>query len=144
MQQNVGTWDAYLRLVIGFFFLGLGATSRHRARSLLYLALGANKVAEGITRHCPVLGLLGLNTLSPADRRAMVTAPSRDGYGQLAHNPYLSSSGDGFSNGETFGSSGGKGDSEIVRKDARGRLRFPWRREAAHPEAEHPVGFSPS
>ncbi len=59
MQKNVGDMDAYLRLTGGFTLLGLGVLDRSRFMVLL----GAMKLAEGITRFCPMLHMLGMNTL---------------------------------------------------------------------------------
>lgn len=96
MRPNVGTVDAYLRIAFGLFAFGLGLKQRRRGRSLLYLALGANKVAEGITRLCPLLALLGTDTLSADEARRLEGGlPLPTGYGQLRQNPYLAPSSGG-------------------------------------------------
>lgn len=58
MKKNVGTLDAYLRITIGLTMLGTGILKRSPSR----IVLGSGKVAEGITRFCPVLYLMGINT----------------------------------------------------------------------------------
>lgn len=58
MKKNVGDTDAYLRLTCGLTMLGVGVMDR----SKLMVAFGAMKVAEGITRYCPLLHVLGMNT----------------------------------------------------------------------------------
>ncbi len=59
MKKNVGNLDAYFRITAGFSMLGIGISKD----SNLLIALGSMKVAEGITRFCPVLNLLGKTTL---------------------------------------------------------------------------------
>lgn len=88
MEQNVGRLDACVRVSAGLLLFGLGLKSRSPTRSLLMMALGANKVAEGITRHCPLLYMLGLDTLGPGERDRQEGVSPHGGYGQLAENPY--------------------------------------------------------
>ncbi|MGI6224832.1 MAG: YgaP family membrane protein [Peptococcales bacterium] len=59
MQKNVGDLDALIRIWGGLFMFGMGI---NRDSSTL-MAVGAGKVAEGITRFCPMLYLLGLSTI---------------------------------------------------------------------------------
>ncbi|NLT96345.1 MAG: DUF2892 domain-containing protein [Clostridia bacterium] len=59
MKKNVGDLDAFIRLWGGLFLLGMGITRDSRT----LMALGAGKVAEGITRFCPMLYMLGLTTV---------------------------------------------------------------------------------
>jgi hypothetical protein len=59
MKKNVGRTDAYLRITCGLTMLGCGIMDRSR----LMVSLGAMKVAEGITRWCPLLEVLGKDTL---------------------------------------------------------------------------------
>jgi hypothetical protein len=59
MRQNVGRMDAYLRVSGGLTLLGWGVMKR----SLPAIAMGSMKVAEGVTRFCPLLYLLSLNTI---------------------------------------------------------------------------------
>lgn len=93
VYPNMGTVDAYLRLAVGSFFLALGIKDRRRIRSLLFVAFGASKVAEGVTRFCPLLHLLGTNTLgSPVE--AGPWGRSASGYGQWSENPYPTHTGD--------------------------------------------------
>lgn len=55
MQENVGKLDSYLRITGGLTMLGIGIAKD----STLLTALGAMKVAEGVTKFCPILYLLG-------------------------------------------------------------------------------------
>ena len=63
MKKNVGDLDAFIRITGGLSFLGLGIIRR----SEFMVIAGAMKVAEGITRFCPMLQLLGLNTIKNKD-----------------------------------------------------------------------------
>lgn len=65
MRQNVGQLDAYIRITGGLTLLGFGVAKK----STPAIFAGAMKVAEGVTRFCPMLYLLGLDTLKP-DRQA--------------------------------------------------------------------------
>ncbi|MBA4601067.1 YgaP family membrane protein [Thermoactinomyces mirandus] len=62
MQKNVGTVDALLRITFGLAGLAYcAAQSRHRFP--LFMALiSAMKVAEGITRFCPMLAIFGMKS----------------------------------------------------------------------------------
>lgn len=60
MHKNVGDLDAYLRITGGFTLLGMGILDRSR----FTIMIGAMKVAEGMTRFCPMLHMLGMNTLN--------------------------------------------------------------------------------
>lgn len=125
MEQNVGRLDAYLRLSTGLLLFGLGLKSRNPTRSFLMMALGANKVAEGITRHCPLLYMLGLDTLGPDERTRQGNAlPSGSGYGQLAENPYRSHPGPSGPMA-LEGDGDDAGDAPVASDDgSRRRLRF--------------------
>ena len=59
IKENVGLLDAYLRLTLGFTVLGLGM--RHKIP--LAVLLGSMKIAEGVTRFCPILSWLDKDTL---------------------------------------------------------------------------------
>ncbi|HHY82675.1 MAG TPA: DUF2892 domain-containing protein [Clostridiales bacterium] len=59
MVKNVGELDAYLRITGGLTLLSIGIMGSSKTLSLL----GSMKVAEGITRFCPILYLMGKNTL---------------------------------------------------------------------------------
>lgn len=91
MKKNVGTWDALLRITVGLVGISWAISRMARwpyrtnffTRSVLWLS--AMKVAEGITRFCPVLLALGLNSkgltirwkkTGPANARTDVSAPS--------------------------------------------------------------------
>lgn len=58
--KNVGMLDSYLRLTLGFSMLGCGIAKK----SDLMILLGAGKIAEGITRFCPMLYVLGITTVN--------------------------------------------------------------------------------
>ncbi|MDP3487157.1 MAG: DUF2892 domain-containing protein [Bacillota bacterium] len=61
MRQNVGQLDAYIRITGGLTLFGWGISKK----SMPAIAAGSMKVAEGVTRFCPMLYLLGLDTLKP-------------------------------------------------------------------------------
>ncbi|UFT99917.1 DUF2892 domain-containing protein [Radiobacillus kanasensis] len=59
MQQNVGNVDAYIRLTCGFTMLSY-ATARmiknpNKEGSIAMAGLAAMKIAEGISRYCPMI-----------------------------------------------------------------------------------------
>lgn len=58
--KNVGRMDAYVRISAGLMMVSLGIM-KHKG---WMAALGSMKVAEGITRYCPLLDALNLSTLS--------------------------------------------------------------------------------
>lgn len=60
MTKNVGELDAYCRIAGGLTLLGMGIMGSSKTLTFL----GAMKVAEGITRFCPILYLLDMNTLN--------------------------------------------------------------------------------
>ena len=59
MKKNVGDLDAFIRLWGGLLMLGMGI----KRDSCTMRAIGAGKIAEGITRFCPMLYMLGLTTV---------------------------------------------------------------------------------
>jgi hypothetical protein len=72
MRKNVGTMDAILRITFGLLGLayGIGRMSRRPYRTpWLLMAMSAMKVAEGMTRFCPMLYAMGTNTRSEAGIR---------------------------------------------------------------------------
>lgn len=82
--QNIGVADAYLRLVGGLSLLALGAGRKlGRVGSVLAIVLGASKVAEGITRYCPVYDLFDLTSVGGGVRRLERSG----GAGAAAHAP---------------------------------------------------------
>lgn len=67
LQKNIGTWDAIMRITGGLTGLAW-STSRmarkpHSYTPLFIAMLSGMKVAEGITRFCPMLYMIGQNTL---------------------------------------------------------------------------------
>jgi|GEM_PF-2546785 len=65
MRKNVGTIDATIRITTGLLGLayGIGKMSSRGGRTpWLLMTLSAMKVAEGITRYCPMLDAIGTDT----------------------------------------------------------------------------------
>ncbi|SMO74466.1 YgaP family membrane protein [Melghirimyces algeriensis] len=66
MQKNVGTWDAIMRITFGLTGLAVGISQMvrkpNRMMSLMIAMLSGMKVAEGITRFCPMLYVMGIST----------------------------------------------------------------------------------
>ena len=60
MMKNVGELDAYCRIAGGLTLLGIGIMGSSKTLSFL----GSMKVAEGVIRFCPILHLLGKDTLN--------------------------------------------------------------------------------
>lgn len=58
MKKNVGDFDAFLRITLGLSMLGVGI----KRDSNPFILLGSMKVAEGLTRFCPLLYLMGIST----------------------------------------------------------------------------------
>jgi len=66
MHKNVGTTDAMIRITGGLLGLayGVGKMSRRPYNTpWLLLAFSAMKVAEGVTRVCPMYSAMGVNTI---------------------------------------------------------------------------------
>ncbi|GED68119.1 hypothetical protein BRE01_18210 [Brevibacillus reuszeri] len=66
MQKNVGTTDAMIRITGGLLGLayGIGRMSRRPYNTpWLLLSFSAMKVAEGVTRVCPMYKAMGVNTI---------------------------------------------------------------------------------
>lgn len=73
MQKNVGTIDAIMRITCGLTGIAW-ATSRmvrhpRRGMPVAVAMMGAMRVAEGVTRFCPMLKFLGANTLEKSGKR---------------------------------------------------------------------------
>lgn len=78
--ENVGVVDAYLRIFGGLTLLALGAGRKlGRTSSILAVVLGASKVAEGMTRYCPLYDLLDLSSAEGAVRKIQRTQVSPRG-----------------------------------------------------------------
>lgn len=68
MMENVGTRDALMRISVGVLLVAWSASrQRWSWTSALSAAYGATKVAEGITRYCPLLAVFGLTTRDETD-----------------------------------------------------------------------------
>jgi hypothetical protein len=75
MQKNVGTVDAIIRITAGLVGLayGVGRMSRRPYRTpWLLMTLSAMKVAEGVTRFCPMLYAMGVNSRDQAGLQNMM------------------------------------------------------------------------
>ena len=59
-KKNVGRLDAYLRISTGVILTGVGIMRKKGCLTVL----GGMKIAEGITRYCPVLDIIGYSTIS--------------------------------------------------------------------------------
>jgi hypothetical protein len=72
MKQNVGTLDAMIRIMLGFIGLAysIARLMRHPYRTYpLMVFLSAMKIAEGITRFCPLLAILNISTTGQGEKR---------------------------------------------------------------------------
>ncbi|MBS4536583.1 DUF2892 domain-containing protein [Clostridium sp. D2Q-14] len=58
MKKNVGNLDAYIRITAGLTLFGCGILKNSKSS----MFLGSMKVAEGITRFCPMLYIMGMST----------------------------------------------------------------------------------
>ena len=77
--ENIGVADAYLRLFGGLTLLALGAGRKlGRTGSILAVLFGASKVAEGITRYCPVYDLLELTSVDGSVTRRQRASSSME------------------------------------------------------------------
>lgn len=66
MRKNVGRADAFMRITCGLAMLTCGGVRLARkcdALSHFIVFAGAMKVAEGITRFCPMLGAMHKSTI---------------------------------------------------------------------------------
>lgn len=67
MQKNVGTFDAIMRITCGLTGLAWATACmvRRPYRSMPWFTaiMSGMKVAEGVTRFCPMLKLMNTNTL---------------------------------------------------------------------------------
>ncbi|AMA74222.1 MULTISPECIES: DUF2892 domain-containing protein [Aneurinibacillus] len=73
MKQNVGICDALIRITFGLMGLSYGiarlARYPYRTSTCVLIMLSALKVAEGITRFCPLLALLDISTINGENKR---------------------------------------------------------------------------
>ncbi|MFC4769614.1 YgaP family membrane protein [Effusibacillus consociatus] len=79
IKQNVGTWDAYMRITGGLIGLAYGirrSLRRDDALSALLIMASAIKVAEGVTRVCPMMHALGIATTEQQIRPEMYDDPA--------------------------------------------------------------------
>lgn len=73
MKKNVGTSDAFIRITLGLIGLSYSIVRMvrcpYRNSSLLIGVLSAMKVAEGLTRFCPLFAMFGMNTANGNAKR---------------------------------------------------------------------------
>ncbi|EGL81554.1 hypothetical protein CathTA2_3100 [Caldalkalibacillus thermarum TA2.A1] len=66
MKKNVGTFDAIMRITFGLTGLAWGTAQmvRHPNRGfpMVVTMASAMKVAEGVTRYCPMLAMLNMTS----------------------------------------------------------------------------------
>lgn len=58
MKKNVGNLDAYMRITGGLTLFGYGIMKNSKTSVML----GSMKVAEGITRFCPMFYIMGISS----------------------------------------------------------------------------------
>lgn len=79
MKKNVGTYDALMRITCGLIGIAWGTARMvhrpHRSMPFFVTMASAMKVAEGITRFCPMLAMFNRDTLDM--RRTMVRSVKR-------------------------------------------------------------------
>jgi hypothetical protein len=78
MTKNVGELDAYCRIAGGLTLLSMGIICSSKTLSFI----GSMKVAEGVTRFCPMLYLMGKDTLGwdrKLEKQGEVTAETPAG-----------------------------------------------------------------
>lgn len=67
IKKNVGTFDALMRITWGIVGVSWGISRMvhfpHKSSPVIVTMLSAMKVAEGVTRWCPMLDMLGLSTV---------------------------------------------------------------------------------
>ncbi|ERI08684.1 YgaP family membrane protein [Aneurinibacillus aneurinilyticus] len=73
MKKNVGLCDAFIRITLGLIGLSY-STARMAQRPygmspFIITILSAIKIAEGITRFCPLLAMLGISTENEDGKR---------------------------------------------------------------------------
>lgn len=66
MKKNIGTFDALVRITIGMAGLAYSTSKMirhpHRTAPLLLATMFGMKVAEGITRYCPLMDMMDKST----------------------------------------------------------------------------------
>jgi hypothetical protein len=62
LAKNIGTFDALGRITCGLVGLAWCASKSRRYFPYLIATISAMKVAEGITRYCPMLALVHKST----------------------------------------------------------------------------------
>ncbi|WP_202080377.1 YgaP family membrane protein [Caldalkalibacillus salinus] len=71
MKKNVNTIDAYMRLMFGLTGVAWGTSEMirrpHSNTGFFVTMASAMKVAEGVTRYCPMLAMFGKDSAGVAD-----------------------------------------------------------------------------
>ncbi|CEH28128.1 hypothetical protein AM501_23830 [Aneurinibacillus migulanus] len=66
MKKNVGLCDAFIRITVGLIGLSYSTVRMvqrpYRMSPIIITILSAMKIAEGITRFCPLLTMFGIST----------------------------------------------------------------------------------
>lgn len=79
MQTNVGTLDATCRISLGLFSLGWSISRMtrypHRGTYIMVGMMSSMAVAQGITRYCPMLDMLGISTVERESAKIEKTLP---------------------------------------------------------------------
>jgi hypothetical protein len=74
MKKNVNTLDSYMRITVGLTGVAWGIARMvhqpYRSFPMVVTMLSAMKVAEGITRFCPMLALFNTNSREVAEEAA--------------------------------------------------------------------------
>lgn len=82
MKQNVNTVDALMRITLGLTGVAWGTAQMirqpHRITPCIVTMVSAMKVAEGITRYCPMFALFKMDSEELAEEMAqMAKKPKR-------------------------------------------------------------------
>lgn len=79
MKKNVGTFDAMMRITWGLVGLGWGISRMvhfpQKGFPVFVSMMSAMKVAEGVTRWCPMLEVFGLSTV---EKKSMEMHPHQE------------------------------------------------------------------
>lgn len=86
MKKNVGTLDAIMRITVGLTGVAWGTAKMvkqpYRSLPVIVTVASAMQVAEGITRYCPMLDLLKMNSQRLNQAEINDELPSPQDYAQ--------------------------------------------------------------
>ncbi len=74
MKKNIGTCDALIRITLGLVGLAYCLVQANRRKynfPWILTSIFAMKVGEGILRYCPMLDLLGRNTIGQDNKNSL-------------------------------------------------------------------------